>query len=190
MSRIGRLPVKLNNGVTVTQNNNLVTVKGPLGTLTQPIENSKIQVEVNQGEVLVKRLNEQKEVKAAHGLYRTLINNMVTGVEKGFEKTLLLKGVGWKSAKSGNKIVLSLGFSHPVEFTPPAGIEFSVGEEVISNEKFATVTVKGIDKVAVGQIAADIKAVRKPEPFHGYGIRYKNETILRKEIEKGGKGKK
>jgi large subunit ribosomal protein L6 len=183
MSRIGRLPVKLNAGVSVTLNDNLVTVKGPLGTLSQAIENSKIQVEIGEKELLVKRLSEQKEVKAAHGLYRTLINNMATGVEKGFEKALILNGVGYKATKQGDKVVLNVGYSQPVEIIPPKGITLDVPAPT-------EVVVKGISKELVGQMAADIKVVRKPEPFHGYGIRYKTETILRKEIEKGGKGKK
>jgi len=183
MSRIGRLPIKVNSGISVAINNNLVTVKGPLGTLTQPIEVRGIQLEINEGEVLVKRLSEQKEVKAAHGLYRSLVANMVHGVEKGFTRAMVLSGVGYKAVKNGDKVTLHVGYSQPVDLNPPAGITLEVPIP-------AEVVVKGIDKVAVGQFAADIKAIRKPEPFHGYGIRYKDETILRKEIEKGGKGKK
>ena len=183
MSRVGRLPIKITAGVSVTYNDNLVTVKGKLGTLTQPIENPKIQIEIEGETVTVKRLSEQKEVKAAHGLYRALIANMVTGVDKGFERSLILSGVGYKAIQQGDKVQLNVGYSHPVEMTPPTGVKL----EVVAPTEIA---VKGIDKVAVGQMAADIRAVRKPEPFHGYGIRYKDETILRKEIDKGGKGKK
>ncbi|MCL2630225.1 MAG: 50S ribosomal protein L6 [Firmicutes bacterium] len=180
MSRIGRAPIKLGKGVSVSFEGGLVTAKGPLGTLTQPVQNRNINVEIEGETVLVKRLSEAKEVKAAHGLYRALIQNMATGVEKGFERRLMISGVGWKAVAQGEKIVLSVGFSHPVELVPVKGIKL----EVISPTEVA---VKGIDKVLVGQFAADIKAVRKPEPYHGYGIRYKEETILRKEGKKAGK---
>ena len=174
MSRIGRLPIKLNNGISVEFKEGVVTVKGPKGTLTQAIENPKIGVSVEDGVVHVTRASEEKAVKAAHGLYRALIHNMVLGVEKGYEKSLVIAGVGYKAVAQGNKVVLSVGYSHTVDVVPPKGIELAV---VSPTE----ICVKGIDKVQVGQFAADIKAIRKPEPYHGYGIRYKDETIIRKE---------
>ncbi len=180
MSRIGRAPIKLNQGISVDYTNGVVTVKGPLGTLTQKIENDKISVEVVNGEVLVKRASEVKSVKAAHGLYRALIHNMVVGVEKGYSKNLIINGVGYKAVAQGNKVVLSVGYSHTVDVIAPEGLKV----EVVSPTE---ISVKGIDKEKVGQFAADIKAIRKPEPYHGYGIQYKDETILRKEGKTAGK---
>lgn len=180
MSRIGRLPIKLNKGIEVTCNDSLVTVKGPLGTLTQPIENDKIVVKIEDGTVHVSRLSEAKEVKAAHGLYRALIYNMVVGVEKGYEKSLIINGVGYKAVQQGTKVVLSVGYSHTVDVVPPEGI-------TVTAVSVTEVNVKGISKELVGQFAAEIKAIRKPEPYHGYGIRYKTETIRRKEGKTAGK---
>ena len=180
MSRIGRNPIKVSAAVKVSFENGIVTVTGPLGTLTQAIENSKINVVIEGNVVTVTRSAETKEVKAAHGLYRALIQNMVTGVEKGYAKNLILSGVGYKAVAQGDKIVLSVGYSHTIDVVPPAGIKL----EIVSPTEIA---VKGIDKVVVGQVAADIKAIRKPEPYHGYGIRYKDETILRKEGKTAGK---
>lgn len=180
MSRIGRNPIKVSAAVKVSFDNGIVTVTGPLGTLTQAIENSKINVVIEGDVVTVTRSAETKEVKAAHGLYRALIQNMVTGVEKGYAKNLILSGVGYKAVAQGDKIVLSVGYSHTIDVVPPAGIKL----EIVSPTEIA---VKGIDKVVVGQVAADIKAIRKPEPYHGYGIRYKDETILRKEGKTAGK---
>ncbi|MBR2349121.1 MAG: 50S ribosomal protein L6 [Clostridia bacterium] len=180
MSRIGRNPIKVSAAVKVSFENGIVTVTGPLGTLTQAIENSKINVVIEGDVVTVTRSAETKEVKAAHGLYRALIQNMVTGVEKGYAKNLILSGVGYKAVAQGDKIVLSVGYSHTIDVVPPAGIKL----EIVSPTEIA---VKGIDKVVVGQVAADIKAIRKPEPYHGYGIRYKDETILRKEGKTAGK---
>ncbi len=180
MSRIGRLPVEIPQGVNVAVNGNVVSVSGPLGNLSQKIEVAGISVEVEGNLVHVKRANEQKETKAAHGLYRAIIFNMVHGVTKGYEKGLVISGVGYKLAKQGNKVVLNVGYSHPVEFVEPEGITIDV---VNATE----LKVKGIDKEKVGQVAADIKAIRKPEPYHGYGIRYADETILRKVGKTAGK---
>ncbi|MFI3228859.1 MAG: 50S ribosomal protein L6 [Bacillota bacterium] len=180
MSRIGRLPIKIEAGVTVSIADNVVTVKGPLGELSQAIENSKINVEVKDGFVVVTRESEAKTVKSAHGLYRALINNMIIGVSKGFSRGLIIAGVGYKAVKQGDKVVLSVGYSHTVDVVAPAGITL----DIISTTELL---VKGIDKVAVGQFAADIKSIRKPEPYHGYGIRYKDETIVRKEGKTAGK---
>lgn len=180
MSRIGRLPIKIEAGVKVDIKDGTVTVTGPLGTLSQKIENSKIVVAEDNGFINVTRLSEAKEVKAAHGLYRALIQNMITGVVKGFSRSLVIAGVGYKAVAQGNKVVLSVGYSHTVDVVAPAGITLQV---VNPTELLVT----GIDKVAVGQFAADIKSIRKPEPYHGYGIHYKDETILRKEGKTAGK---
>ena len=180
MSRIGRLPIKVTDGVTVTYADGIVTVKGKLGTLTQAIENKDISVEIADGQVHVKRANELKTTKAAHGLYRALIANMVEGVTKGYEKSLVINGVGYKAQMEGKNLVLNVGYSHPVTVPAPEGITFAC-------PTLTEISVKGIDKVLVGQIAANIKAIRKPEPYHGYGIRYKDETIIRKEGKTAGK---
>lgn len=180
MSRIGRNPIKVPASVKVEYANGVVTVSGPLGTLTQAIENSKINVSIEGDVVTVSRVSEAKEVKAAHGLYRALIQNMVIGVEKGYSKNLIISGVGWKAVAQGTKVVLSLGFSHTVDVVAPEGIKI----EIVNPTELC---IKGIDKVQVGQFAADIKALRKPEPYHGYGIRYKDEVILRKEGKTAGK---
>ena len=195
MSRIGRLPIKIEDGVTVTFENGIVTVKGKLGTLTQAIENSAIKVNVDGGFVHVTRDNELKTTKAAHGLYRALIHNMVEGVTKGYSKYLLICGVGYKAQMSGKDLVLNIGYSHPIKVEAPEGIKFecpalnefkaNVSTELAS--KTAAIKVSGIDKELVGQTAANIKALRKPEPYHGYGIHYNDETILRKEGKTNGK---
>lgn len=180
MSRIGRLPIAIPEKVTVTFQNGTVTVKGPLGTLARPIENKKIDVKIENNEVLVVRLSEEKEAKAAHGLYRALIKNMIDGVVKEYERGLIVNGVGYKCAMQGTKLVMNVGYSHPVEFDAPTGIK-------IECKTPTEIVVKGIDKELVGQVAANLKAVRKPEPYHGYGIRYADETILRKEGKTAGK---
>ncbi len=180
MSRIGRAPIKFPDNTTVEFKDGVVTVSGPLGTLTQKVENANIGVNVEDHVVHVVRTSEAKDVKAAHGLYRALIHNMIVGVEKGYSKNLVISGVGWKAVAQGDKIVLSVGYSHTVDVVPPAGIKL----EVVAPTEIA---VKGIDKTLVGQVAANIKAIRKPEPYHGYGIRYKDETILRKEGKTAGK---
>lgn len=180
MSRIGRLPIALPDKVTASMSGDTITVSGPLGALTQKIANSDIEVNVSEKEITVTRKNDKKETKAAHGLYRSLIANMVYGVEKGYSKNLILNGVGYKAQMQGYKLVLNVGYSQPVTIASPEGIKI----ECVSATE---VVVKGIDKTKVGQCAADIKAVRKPEPYHGYGIRYKDETILRKEGKTAGK---
>ena len=180
MSRIGRLPIKFGEKTTAKFENGIITVTGPLGTLTQAIENSKINVAIEGNIITVTRTSEVKEVKAAHGLYRALIQNMVTGVEKGYEKSLIINGVGYKAQAQGNKIVLNVGYSHTVDVVAPEGIKV----EVVAPTELK---VSGISKEKVGQFAAEIKAIRKPEPYHGYGIRYKDETIIRKEGKTAGK---
>lgn len=182
MSRIGKLPVALPAGVTVTFDNGLLTVKGGKGTLTQTVT-GEIDIKVEGAEAHVVTTGNAEDTNAKHGLYRALLHNMVVGVSEGYTKTLLVNGVGWKVAKSGNKLVLNVGFSHPVEFTEPAGITFACPSD-------KEITVSGIDKTVVGQTAANIRKVRIPEPYHGYGISYKGEVIERKEGKTGGKGKK
>ena len=182
MSRIGRLPIAVPAGVTVTiADDNTVTVKGPKGELSQKV-NKDIKVEVAGNGVLVSRPSDSKPHRSMHGLYRSLINNMVVGVTQGFEKKLHIEGVGWRIAEwNKNQLTISVGYSHPVIVDAPAGIEFDVDK---SNVNFS---VKGIDKQLVGAIAADIRAIRKPEPYHGKGIRYEGEYVRHKEGKAGKK---
>ena len=180
MSRIGRLPVKLEDGVTASVNGNIVTVKGKLGQLELAIVNNNIKVDVKDGEVHVTRVNDEKANKAAHGMYRALIHNMVVGVSKGYEKNLVINGVGYKVQLQGKDLVLNVGYSHPVNVKAPQGITFET-------PTITEIKVKGIDKNLVGQTAAEIKAIREPEPYHGYGIRYADEVILRKAGKAAGK---
>ncbi len=172
MSRIGRAPIAIPAGVTVTNNNNLITVTGPLGTLTQEVDKS-IDVNVDNGTVLVVRHSDDKDHRALHGLYRALINNMVVGVTKGFEKSLIVSGVGYKLAVNGNKLTMNIGYSHPVEIVAPEGVTFALPAPL-------EIVVKGINKQVVGQTAATIKAAKPVEPYHGYGIHYKDEVVIRK----------
>ena len=172
MSRIGRAPIAIPQGVTVDINNNLVTVKGPLGALSQTVDKS-IDVKVEDGHVVCTRHTDDKDHRALHGLYRALIHNMVVGVTKGFEKSLIVNGVGYKVTLSGNKMTLNIGFSHPVEFTAPEGITFAQPQPL-------AIVVKGIDRQLVGQTAATIKAIKPVEPYHNYGIHYKDETVIHK----------
>ena len=182
MSRIGKLPVHLPAGVTVTFENGVITVKGAKGTLTQEVVGDiDIKVEGNEAHVIKKV--DTKELEPKHGLYRALLHNMVVGVTQGYTKTLKVNGVGWKVAKQGNKVVLNVGFSHPVEYVEPAGVSLTCPS---ANE----IVVAGIDKTLVGQTAANIRGIRVPEPYHGYGIAYSDEVIDRKEGKTGGKGKK
>ena len=179
MSRIGKMPIALPAGVDVKFENGIVTVKGPKGTLSREIVGN-IGVEVEGTTLLVKALDDAADTNAKHGLYRALLNGMVIGVSQGFAKTLEIKGVGWKASVQGNKLVLNVGFSHPVEFVAPEGIKFEC-------PTLTEVTVSGISKELVGQTAANIRAVREPEPYHGYGIRYKGENVEHKESDKGKK---
>ncbi len=181
MSRIGRLPITVPAGVTVTvSEDNLVTVKGPKGTLTQKVA-AALTVKQEGNVLTVERPNDKKQNRAFHGLYRTLINNMVVGVTDGFAKTLELVGTGYRAAaEGGKKLTINIGFSHPVIFEAPENITF---ETPNAN----TIVVKGIDKQVVGNLAADIRAVRKPEPYHGKGIKYQDEYIRRKEGKTGKK---
>ena len=179
MSRIGRMPIAIPAGVTVTiAENNKVTVKGPKGTLERelPVE---MDIKEEDGHIVVTRPNDLKRMKSLHGLTRTLINNMVVGVTNGYEKVLEINGVGYRAAKQGKKLTLSLGYSHPVEMEDPEGIETVLeGQNVI--------IVKGINKEKVGQYAAEIRSKREPEPYKGKGIKYADEVIRRK-VGKTGK---
>ena len=179
MSRIGRMPVAIPAGVTVTiAENNLVTVKGPKGTLERelPVE---MNIKEEDGHIVVTRPNDLKKMKSLHGLTRTLINYMIHGVTEGYEKVLEVNGVGYRAAKQGKKLVLSLGYSHPVEMEDPEGIE-----TVLEGQN--KITVKGISKEKVGQYAAEIRDKRRPEPYKGKGIKYADEVIRRK-VGKTGK---
>ena len=179
MSRIGRMPVAIPAGVTVTiAENNLVTVKGPKGTLERelPVE---MNIKEEDGHIVVTRPNDLKKMKSLNGLTRTLINNMIHGVTEGYEKVLEVNGVGYRAAKQGKKLVLSLGYSHPVEMEDPEGIE-----TVLEGQN--KITVKGISKEKVGQYAAEIRDKRRPEPYKGKGIKYADEVIRRK-VGKTGK---
>lgn len=179
MSRIGRKPIEVPSGVEVTLNNAVITVKGPKGTLTRELHRDmKVTVEGNT--ITVERPSENKLHRSLHGTTRSVVNNMVSGVTDGFTKSLELVGVGYRASKSGDKIVLNVGYSHPVEITPEAGIEF----EVPSNTK---IIVRGIDKERVGAYAAQIRSVREPEPYKGKGIKYEGERIIRKEGKAGKK---
>ena len=178
MSRIGRLPVAIPAGVTVeVAEGNKVTVKGSKGTLVRVLP-AEMDIKVEDGQVVVSRPNDLKKMKSLHGLTRTLIQNMVVGVSAGYEKKLEVNGVGYKAAKQGKKLVLSLGYSHPVEMTDPEGLE-----AVVDGNK---IVVKGIDKEKVGQYAAEIREKRAPEPYKGKGIKYADEVIRRK-VGKTGK---
>ena len=173
MSRIGRAPIAVPAGVTVTiADGNLVTVKGPMGELTQSF-NAALTIALEGANLTVTRPNDEKENRALHGLTRTLIANMVEGVTKGFQKKLEIVGVGYRVEKQGAKLVLGLGYSHPVVFEEANGIKFETPDST-------TIIVKGIDKQAVGQMAAVIRAKRPPEPYLGKGIKYSGEYIRRK----------
>ena len=179
MSRIGRMPIAIPDGVTVTiAENNQVTVKGPKGTLERVLP-AEMDIKQEGSEIIVTRPNDLKKMKSLHGLTRTLIHNMVVGVTAGYEKTLEVNGVGYRASKSGNKLTLNLGYSHPVEMTDPEGVETVV-------EGQNKIIVKGISKEKVGQFAAEIRDKRRPEPYKGKGIKYADEVIRRK-VGKTGK---
>lgn len=187
MSRVGRAPIAIPEKVSVTVSGKDVTVKGPLGELTQKIESRYITAKVENGHVLVERSSEIKDAKSAHGLYRQLIANMVKGVVTPFSKTLIIAGVGYRAAVQGNKLVLNIGYSHPVEFTLPSGIKAETKEGDDKDKKTLQVIVSGSSKEAVGQFAANVKAARPVEPYHGYGIHYSDEVVIRKEGKTSGK---
>ena len=179
MSRIGNLPIAIPEGVTLDiAENNKVTVKGPKGTLDRVLA-SELEIKIEDNEVIVSRPNDLKRIKSLHGLTRTLIYNMIIGVTEGYEKTLEINGVGYRAAKSGKELTLTLGYSHPVVMTDPEGVE-----TILDGQN--KITVKGIDKEKVGQYAAEIREKRKPEPYKGKGIKYSDEVIIRK-VGKTGK---
>jgi large subunit ribosomal protein L6 len=177
MSRVGKKPIELPEGVTITNNNNELTVKGPKGELIRQFNND-LTIEVDGSTVTVSRPSDSKEHRTIHGTTRALLSNMIEGVSKGFERNLELVGVGYRAQKQGTKLVLNVGYSHPVEFEPENGIEI----EVPVNTK---INIKGIDKERVGAIAANIRQVRPPEPYKGKGIRYEGEHVRRKEGKTG-----
>lgn len=180
MSRIGNKPVVLPAGVELTVDaNNVVTVKGPKGQLQEQVS-KLVNLEVKENEVLFTRESDAREHRAQHGLARTLVNNMVVGVTEGYQKKLLLNGVGYRAEKKGDTLVMNLGYSHPVEMKDPEGVTTEVPDAT-------TVIVKGIDKAVIGNYAANIRAWRKPEPYKGKGIKYENEVIRRKEGKTGAK---
>lgn len=178
MSRIGKLPINIPGGVTITVgDDNTVQVKGPKGQLSERIS-PEMQLSIEDGVLTVKRPSDQKQHRALHGLSRSLINNMVVGVTQGYQKNLDIVGVGYRAQMQGSKLVLNVGYSHPVEFDPPQGISFEVPNP-------NRVSVLGTSKQQVGQIAADIRKVRPPEPYKGKGIKYESEYVRRKEGKTG-----
>ena len=179
MSRIGKLPITIPAGVTVEVNGNVVTVKGAKATLSQEISNN-VSVEIQENTLTVVRKDETTDSNAKQGLYRQLINNMVVGVKDGFTKSLTVSGVGYKLSKQGNKLVMNLGLSHPVEVVEENGITLETPDN-------NTILVKGADKQLVGAVAAKIRALRPMEPYHGYGIHYTSEQVI---LKPGKSGKK
>jgi large subunit ribosomal protein L6 len=179
MSRIGRKPIVIPGGVTVTVDGSTVKVKGPKGELSRTFEPS-LKVRVENNEVLVERPNDEKRERALHGLTRALIANMVTGVTDGFKKTLEIVGVGYRAEKKGKNLVVSVGYSHPVNYPEPAGI-------TLTTPAPTTIVVEGVDKQKVGQVAAELREFRPPEPYKGKGIRYQGEQVRRKAGKTAGK---
>lgn len=176
MSRVGKSPVTIPKGCTITLSGQSIKVKGPKGELNMEIH-PEMKVEQHEGELLVTRPSDEKNHRALHGLTRNLINNMVIGVSEGFKREMTFDGVGYKAAAEKTKIVLNLGYSHPINMEIPAGLEVAVEKNKI--------TVSGIDKHKVGQFAADIRAKRPPEPYKGHGIRYIDEKVRRKAGKRG-----
>jgi large subunit ribosomal protein L6 len=176
MSRVGQQPIKLPDGVTLEADSRQLTVNGPKGSLNQAALKG-ISVEVADGQITVKRTGDDKPIKAKHGLMRALVNNMVTGVSKGFERKLELNGVGYRVSVQGQDMKFSLGFSHEVNYKIPDGIQAAVEQNII--------TISGINKQLVGQVAAEIRALKPPEPYKGKGIKYTDEQIIRKSGKSG-----
>ncbi|QBD80102.1 50S ribosomal protein L6 [Ktedonosporobacter rubrisoli] len=189
MSRIGRAPIAVPPKVQVSWNeDNLVTVKGPKGELSYKVD-SALQLKLEDGQLTINRPSESKEHKAKHGLYRTLVNNMVVGVTSGYTKQLEIHGVGYRASKVGDSLIILVGYSHPVEVQPPTGITLNI-DGVDAATKATKVSVSGIDKQLVGEVAASIRRIRKPEPYKGKGIRYAGEKIRRKAGKAGKVGGK
>ncbi len=174
MSRIGKLPITVPANVEITLSADEIKVKGPKGELSQAL-NSLVKITKEEGTIIVERIDDTKAARSMHGLYRTLISNMVEGVTNGYEKRLEIQGVGYRAALQGKKLVLSLGFSHPVEYTAENGVEVAIDQE-----KKNIMIISGISKQGVGQTAAEIRSFKKPEPYKGKGIRYVGEKIIRK----------
>lgn len=172
MSKIGRKPIDIPKDILVEIKDNFITIKGKAGELKREIPDS-LSVKIENSQIIVERKNDLKETKALHGTYRALINNMIVGLTNGFQKVLLLHGVGYKAMLQGKKLVIYLGYTHPIEIEPPPGIEFNV-------EKDIRITVKGYDKELVGQVAANIRKLRDPDPYKAKGVRYEDEVIRRK----------
>lgn len=172
MSRIGKMPVTVPSGVTVTVKENIITVKGAKGELSQDFQ-PEISFDIKDSEVVVNRANESKRARSFHGLYRNLLNNMIIGVTKGFQKTLVINGVGYRAELKGDTLLMNLGYSTTIEYVVPEGVSVAVE----GNNK---VTVSGMDKAKVGQAAVEIRGLRPPEPYKGKGIKYENEIIRRK----------
>jgi len=181
MSKIGKVPVKIPDGVKVEVNEGTIVVEGPHGRLVQDFRPDRVEITVADGVATVTRRGEGPEYRAFHGLYRSLLANMVHGVKQRWEKSLLIKGLGYRARLQGRKLFLDLGYSHPVEYELPEGIEAEVPNP---NE----IIIRGADKQQVGQVAAKIRAFRKPEPYKGKGIRYKDEVVLHKAGKLGGQG--
>lgn len=187
MSRIGRLPIALPQGVDITVDNDVVKVKGKKGELTQKFDPAAVSIKKEDGKIVVSRVNEERHSRSQHGLTRTLIQNMVTGVSDGFTRSLEIVGVGYRAQMQGQTLQLAMGYSHPVNIEPIDGIQFEV--EVDPRAKINKIHVKGIDRQKVGQVAANLRNVRPPEPYKGKGIRYVNEVLLRKMGKAGKAGK-
>lgn len=173
MSRVGRAPIEIPNGVKVDMNGSTVTVTGPKGKLTQKFHND-MEIKMDDGVLTVARPTDHREHRSLHGLTRALLNNMVVGVSQGFTKVLEVEGVGYRAEMSGSKLVMNVGYSHPVEFDPPKDTQFAV------ENRGKTVIITGIDKQALGELAANIRKIRPPEPYKGKGIKYQGEIIRRK----------
>ncbi len=172
MSRVGKLPVQIPDSVKVTVEADRFTVEGPKGTLTQGYE-PQVSIEINDGQGVVKRLNESKRAKSMHGLYRQLLQNMVTGVSDGFSRALLINGVGFRAEVSGQSLTLNLGYSNPIEFIVPDGV-------TVETDGPTRVVVRGTQKELVGKVASEIRSLRPPEPYKGKGVKYEDELIRRK----------
>lgn len=182
MSRIGKMPIPVPGGVKIQIQDNTITVEGPKGTLTKAIHRD-MSLKVEDNNIIVSRPTDDSDHRALHGLTRALVANMVEGVTKGFQKTLQINGVGFRAALNGKVLNLQVGYSHSVDVHPRPGIEFEVGQD--TNTRIPLVTIKGIDKQVVGQQAAEVRAIRKPEPYKGKGIKYSTEVIRRKAGKSG-----